>query len=90
MDYGVYLKKTGPDPGRRSAAYKKQSPFKGSRREVRGGVLKILSDVSDGLTLQTIQKRLDKEENLISAVVEKLLHEGFLEKKKRHYRLIEH
>ena len=43
MDYGSYLKKQGVRPGR-SKHYKKQSPLKGSIREVRGQILQILSE----------------------------------------------
>lgn len=42
MDYGVYIKKNFPNPGRKSKQYKKQSPFKGSVREARGAVLRVL------------------------------------------------
>lgn len=44
MDYGTFIKQT---VGNRSAAskhYKKQSPFAGSRRQVRGQVLRLLGD----------------------------------------------
>lgn len=42
MDYGSWLKKQGVRPGR-SRHYKKQSPLKGSVREVRGMILAVLS-----------------------------------------------
>jgi A/G-specific adenine glycosylase len=42
MDYGSHLRKTLPNPNRRSARYRPQSEFKGSRRELRGKILKIL------------------------------------------------
>ncbi len=42
MDYGAMLKKSVPNPNRRSAHYKKQSPFEGSDRQVRGTILRIL------------------------------------------------
>ena len=42
MDYGTYLKKQGVLPGR-SRHYKKQSPLKGSVREVRGQIIGALS-----------------------------------------------
>jgi A/G-specific adenine glycosylase len=42
MDYGAALKKLVPNPGRRSAAYVRQSPFAGSFREARGKVLRTL------------------------------------------------
>jgi A/G-specific adenine glycosylase len=43
MDYGAYLKKTYPNPSRRSMHHAKQKPFKGSDREVRGAIIKLLS-----------------------------------------------
>ena len=42
MDYGTMLKKQHPNPSRKSAHYVAQSPFKGSRRQQRGAILKIL------------------------------------------------
>jgi A/G-specific adenine glycosylase len=42
MDYGAMLKKELPNPNRRSAHYRKQSPFEGSDRQVRSRILKAL------------------------------------------------
>lgn len=42
MDYGSYLKKTHTNPSRKSAHYTKQSSFNGSRRQVRGAILRLL------------------------------------------------
>lgn len=42
MDYGTHLKASLPNPARRSKHHTKQSTFKGSRRELRGMVLKVL------------------------------------------------
>jgi A/G-specific adenine glycosylase len=44
MDYGVYLKQTVPNPNQRSRHYTKQSKFQGSRRQLRGQVLRLLGD----------------------------------------------
>ncbi len=41
MDYGAMLKKSA-NPGRKSAHYRIQSPFKGSRRQLRGMVIRAL------------------------------------------------
>ncbi len=46
MDYGAHLKKTLPNPSRRSAHHAKQKPFKGSDREIRGAILKLLSEIN--------------------------------------------
>lgn len=43
MDYGVFLKKNIPNPGRRSKHYSKQSSFEGSERQIRGMILKFLA-----------------------------------------------
>ncbi len=40
MDYGTYLKKTVPNPSRRSASHAVQKKFKGSDREIRGAILR--------------------------------------------------
>lgn len=42
MDYGAHLKATIPNPSRRSHAYRRQSPFVGSFRQVRGALLRAL------------------------------------------------
>ena len=43
MDYGAHLKKTIGNQNTRSRQYTKQSAFKGSDREVRGAILRILA-----------------------------------------------
>lgn len=43
MDYGAYLKQTIGNPNRASQSYAKQSTFVGSKRQVRGQVLRLLS-----------------------------------------------
>lgn len=43
MDYGSYLKRQGIGQNNKSRHYKKQSPLKGSVREVRGQILKLLT-----------------------------------------------
>lgn len=44
MDYGSFLKKTLPNPSRRSAHHVKQKPFKGSNRELRSRILKLVME----------------------------------------------
>lgn len=43
MDYGTWLKKQGAGRISQSSHYKKQSPLKGSVREVRGQIIRLLS-----------------------------------------------
>lgn len=42
MDYGVYLKKHFKNPSRKSVSYSKQSKFEGSKRQVRGEIIRLL------------------------------------------------
>jgi len=42
MDYGSYLKATVGNPNKASRHYAKQSAFHGSRRQIRGQVLRLL------------------------------------------------
>ncbi len=89
MDYGVHLKRTGSDdPGRRSALYKKQSPFKGSRREVRGGILKSLTKRPDGMTAREIALSLEKDTEEVRSVVYELMAEKFVERVSRRYHIM--
>ncbi|HET8883878.1 MAG TPA: hypothetical protein VFM68_00200 [Candidatus Saccharimonadales bacterium] len=54
MDYGTWLKKNGAGKITQSQHYKKQSPLKGSVREVRGQIIKQLADADIPLSkLQT-------------------------------------
>jgi len=46
MDYGSMLKRTSGNASRRSSTFKTQSTFDGSRRQVRGQVIKLLSKQS--------------------------------------------
>ncbi len=46
MDYGSFLKKSGVRLNARSRHYAKQTKFKGSRRELRGKILKLLLESS--------------------------------------------
>lgn len=56
MDYGTMLKKREGNQNVRSASFAKQALFHGSRREVRGAVLKVLSEKP--LTMKQLEKVL--------------------------------
>jgi A/G-specific adenine glycosylase len=77
MDYGVMLKRTHPELNKQSAHYKKQKPFKGSNREIRGNILRIL------LKKKTLEKielytNLNFPQHRIDKVLEQLEKEGFI------------
>ena len=79
MDYGVMLKKKFPNLNKRSAHYKKQAPFKGSNREIRGMVLKLLLNSSDK-SEEIIVNELKKKPEQVKKVLQDLQKEGFIKK----------
>lgn len=83
MDYGSYLKKLHPNPSRRSTHHVKQSTFKGSNRELRSNILKMI--MSKNVSADSIVRKFiptwDKAQ--IQQNLTDLTKEGFIEKKGR-------
>jgi len=77
MDYGVMLKKTHPELNKRSAHYRKQSKFKGSNREIRGKILKLII-ASSNLTEVEISKELKINSKKLKEILNLLIKEGFI------------
>ena len=77
MDYGVMLKKTHPELNKRSAHYRKQKPFKGSNREIRGKILKILLK-KKVLEKSELNSYLKYPQHRINKILGELEKEGFL------------
>ncbi len=91
LDYGFYLKKTVPNPSRRSKAYTRQSKFEGSRRQKRAAVVRMLLNAqvsaSSGLALSEVSERLDElerasgratvERDEVRSILDDLVREGF-------------
>jgi A/G-specific adenine glycosylase len=82
MDYGVMLKREYPDPAHRSVHYKKQSAFKGSDREIRGGIVRLLTR-RPKVTLRSMVRDLKAPEYRVKKNVEKLQAEGLIKQKSR-------
>jgi len=79
MDYGVYLKKQLPNPSRRSKHHTIQSKFKGSERQIRGKIVKILIEKkeikSDDLIVLIADKK-NRTQDIINALIsEKLIYQ---------------
>lgn len=85
MDYGSFLKQEGSRVHRRSAQYKKQPPLKGSRREVRGAILKSL--VTGARTQQMLEKETGFSRQRLDEAFEALLVEGMVVRMGRRYAL---
>lgn len=83
MDYGSHLKKEVGNATRRSKHFTIQSTFEGSRRQIRGAVLRYLKEracTSNQLHQYISDQRLD-------SVLDDLVHEGLVIKTGRTYRL---
>jgi len=77
MDYGVMLKKSCGNPSRNSARHVRQSPFKGSNREIRGMIIKMLL-VRQPCTEALLIKKTGKDPGRVKAVIQQLLEEGLV------------
>jgi len=88
MDYGTALKKTVPNPNRRSTAYVRQAPFTGSDRRIRGRILTMLVGRS-GVFEKQILADLGEDPARVQRILAALETEGFLVKNRGRYRLKE-
>jgi len=83
MDYGTYLKKEFGNNISQSAQYKKQSTFKGSDREVRGAIIKLL--LNQNHTDTALKKELPFSSEKIKTQLIILEKEGLIAKEKNIY-----
>lgn len=76
MDYGVMLKKSRPNPSRRSAHHAIQARFEGSDRQARGRIVKALAERRMG------EAELAKSTGLrvarVRAILPGLVHDGLI------------
>ena len=90
LDYGAYLKRTVPNPSRRSRTHATQSRFEGSHRQKRAELLRVLlahRGEPDGLGLAAICEELARVEEKagrrpicapeVEALLDELSREGF-------------
>ncbi|MBN2535703.1 MAG: A/G-specific adenine glycosylase [Spirochaetales bacterium] len=86
MDYGADIKKRHPSITRQSAHYKKQSPFHGSDRQIRGKILKVLTKRKH-VTFKYLFKEIQGNIERIRRILKTLMEEGFIIKKTGYYTL---
>jgi A/G-specific adenine glycosylase len=86
MDYGVLLKQLHPNPGRRSSHHVRQTPFKGSNRELRSRMLRAIME-QPGITLRQLADVLACEREPLEKNLLALEREEFIEKMGRWYRV---
>jgi A/G-specific adenine glycosylase len=83
MDYGAYLKRTVGNKSRSSSIYTKQSTFSGSRRQVRGSVLRILAEKP--VTIKELLRLIDDER--LASVLDDLEAERMIKQEDNCYSL---
>jgi A/G-specific adenine glycosylase len=74
MDYGTHVKQTVGNKNKQSRHYIRQSPFEGSRRQVRGAILRALS--GRGYAADRLQRKVDDPRT--PEVLQELVGEGFI------------
>ena len=62
LDYGAWLKRTVPNPSRRSATHTRQSRFEGSHRQKRAELVRLLLAHREGATVATLAEELSSVE----------------------------
>lgn len=76
LDYGAYLKRTLPNPSRRSKGHVRQSRFEGSRRQKRAALVRALLAAGRGRTAADLAAAVEAEGiELSAALAEELLAE---------------
>ena len=80
MDYGVMLKKTFPNPNRKSKHYTKQSKFEGSNRQIRGAIIKklIVKSCRIEILAYELEKELKANQETIQLIIDQLHHEHII------------
>jgi len=86
MDYGSYLKSVLPNPTRRSKTYSKQSTFKGSKRQVRGEIIRTLAQ-HPLLTKRELELAINGKQEYLQPALTALVAEGLVSEKSGTYSL---
>jgi len=77
LDYGAYLKRSVPNPSRRSAHHTRQSAFEGSRRQKRARLLRTVMD-APGTSAADLSECSGLAEGEVGDLLEVLRKEGFV------------
>lgn len=79
MDYGVYLKKQFSNPSRRSVHHTQQSKFKGSNRELRGAIIRLL--LKKPQSLPQLTQTTGRDKLTVQTAIKHLMTEGLIAQK---------
>lgn len=84
MDYGTELKKSVPNPNRRSVHYSRQPAFEGSDRKIRGEILRLLLS-GKKLSEKALVTRTGEDSGRTRRILAALEAEGFIERHGRSF-----
>lgn len=84
MDYGTFLKKHLPNPARRSSHYRKQAPFEGSARKVRGAIIRALSG-QDTSSFSELLRQTGADAESLQANLKGLIGEDLVKERRGRY-----
>jgi len=79
MDYGVLLKRLYPNPSRKSKHHITQSKFEGSDRQIRGKIIKVLTE-QQCLMYGQLLAYINKEPERVQRIVQQLCADGLIQK----------
>lgn len=88
MDYGSYLKKTFPNPSKRSRHHTSQTKFNGSNRQIRGAIVKVLGEQPEPQTFRSLGILLAAFDGIrVGEQLQTLVFEKLVTKIKSRYQL---
>lgn len=77
MDYGTFLKQEHANPARRSKHYTRQSRFQGSDRQIRGHIIRLLTQKGP-LSAAAAHKEIGTEKERADKIIAGLVREGLV------------
>jgi len=86
LDYGAHLKRTLPNPSRRSRHHSRQSPFEGSHRQLRARLLRAVMELP-GSTADELAAGFGEDPTRAGQALAELEAEGFLAEERGRYRV---
>jgi len=86
MDYGTHLKKVLPNPGRKSKLHSIQSRFQGSPRQVRGEIIRYLTQ-QEALSYSKLQSLIKGKMQYFEKALADLISEKMIEESDGNYSL---
>jgi A/G-specific adenine glycosylase len=78
MDYGVMLKKAFLNPSRKSAHHTKQSKFEGSDRQIRGMIIKLLTQQQEHISRNELLESIAKDSARVETILDQLVAESLV------------